>query len=115
MAAQGRTRITSAQRRQLRAEAAWHGAPMPDRSWMKFIRCKGCGTKLCVNNYQDRRTRIRADSRFYTPEGKVAVLCFRCKRFRPLFLMLVDRVTHGSNKAQKIWDSYPQKPTPGQA
>lgn len=30
-----------------------------DQSWMRHARCKVCGVRYCVNNYDDRKVRVR--------------------------------------------------------
>lgn len=116
------SRAVVARRRQARAEALWAPDKQADRSWMRFVRCKGCGTKLCVNNNATHEVDLsgieRAGGYVWRPGKKkklVMVLCFRCKRFAKLLRRVHMSALGGDEQAQALWDSYPAKPYPGEA
>lgn len=44
-----------------------------DKSWMKYRNCGWCGKPMCVNNYEDRRTRLK--------KYKGRLICPWCERF----------------------------------
>lgn len=116
----GRSRQIIAERKQRRAEMIWAPEHQVDRSWQRFTKCKGCGMKLCVNNYPDHKVRVGGLRRSGCVVKRtgiangILILCWRCARFEFLFDMLLDKIESGSKKAQKLWDLYPMGPTPGQ-
>lgn len=50
--AEGRSRISKAERKQLRQIESL------DRSWMKYAKCSICRQRFVVNNYPDRKVRL---------------------------------------------------------
>src|SRR5687768_9782791 len=92
----GRSREIIARRRQERASAVWDPAKQADLSWMKYTRCKLCGTKICVNNNPKKEIDL-SSARYHG-----VIVCWRCRRFVPLYQYLQKQCEKGDKKAIKV-------------
>lgn len=95
----GRSREMIARRKQLRATQAW-SPDHNDRSWQKFTRCELCGSRMCVNNYPDRRIRV--------PRVHGVVVCPWCIRkdrdteFLVSMYILMNRLAEKEYKPEQV-------------
>lgn len=103
----GRSRQIIAERKQRQAAERWDPTRQPDRSWMKYARCKMCGFRCCVNNYSDRQIRV--------PRYRGVFICgsSQCKKMVPVYLYLNKRAQKGDPKAIKLVKQFPSPPYPG--
>lgn len=106
----GRSRQIIAERKQREAEARWDPAKQLDRSWMRFARCKICGTRVCFNNYQDHQPRP-GNFRF---RGVFICKGSQCKKMVPVYLFVNKQAQKGNNKAIKLVKQFPSPPYPGE-